>query len=71
MQELNDEYCEVLEAVRIDCHSHRLYAGLGPQLDLEKSKRDTIRKGVFQINFQLLGNNKKYNNVQNETCHHR
>ena len=70
MQELNDEYCEVLEAVRIDCHSHRLYAGLGPQLDLEKSERDTIRRGVFQINCQLLGNNKKYN-VQNETCHHR
>ena len=38
MQELNDEYCEVLEAVRIDCHRHRLNAGLGPQLDLEKSE---------------------------------
>ena len=55
MQELNDEYCEVLEAVGIDCNSHRLNAGLGPKLDL-----DTTRRGVFQRIFQkqLLGKNK-------------
>ena len=38
MQELDDEYCEVLEAVRIDCHRHRLNAGLGRQLDLDTNK---------------------------------
>ena len=43
MQELDDEYCEVLEAVRIDCHRHGLYAGFGPQLDLGDT-RDSIRK---------------------------
>ena len=35
MQELDDEYCEVLESVRIDCHRHGLNAGLGPKLDLD------------------------------------
>ena len=54
MQELNDEYCEVLEAVRIDCHSHRLYAGLGPQLDLEKSEGHNQER-CFSNKFSTFG----------------
>ena len=42
MQKLNDEYCEVLEAVRVDCHRHGLNPGLGAQLDLGTG--DTITK---------------------------
>ena len=43
MQELDDEYCEVLEAVRIYCHRNGLDDGFGPQLDLVDT-RDSIRK---------------------------
>ena len=48
MQELDDEYCEVLESVRIDCHRHGLNAGLGRQLDLDTNKVSmNFRKTAF------------------------
>ena len=49
MQELDDEYCEVLESVRIDCHRHGLNAGLGRQLDLDTNdvSRNFQKKQLF------------------------
>ena len=53
MQELDDEYCEVLEAVRIDCNRHGLNAGLRPQLDLDTLKIQRMSRGIFN---SFLGN---------------
>ena len=65
MQELNDEYCEVLEAVGIDCNSHRLNAGLGPKLDLVTNRGGVLQR-IFKINFWGIKSK-----VQTETCHQR
>ena len=41
MEQLNDEDCKVLEAVRIDCHSHRLNTSVRTQLYLQATTIET------------------------------
>ena len=56
MQKLDDEYCEVLETVRIDCHRHGLNAGLGPQLDLDTNdvSRNFQKKDFWEVHMDFL-----------------
>ena len=56
MQELDDEYCEVLETVRIDCHRHGLNAGLGRQLDLDTNdvSRNFQKTAFWEVHMDFL-----------------
>ena len=51
MEQLNDEDCEVLKAVRIDCHRHGLNTGVGAQLYLQAT---TIETQLYLVGLDLM-----------------
>ena len=51
MEQLNDEDCEVLKAVRIDCHRHGLNTGVGAQLYLQAT---TIETQLYLVGLDLI-----------------